>query len=82
MEEMPFAQNYGTASHIYHKLKDAIYDILFDLNLDKSIYISNESEASYLARSLAVDCCETLDEKKYIKWSGGNLDILDRKVTE
>ena len=80
MEELPFAHNTENAKNIYHKLKNAIYEALFDLNWDQSIYIANESEASYLARDLAINCCNVLDRTGHINWK--NFDHLDRKVPE
>ena len=69
--EIPYMKNYGISKSIYAKLRNAIYDALFDLNLEESIYISNESEASSLANTLAVKCCNILDDHNYIKWVVG-----------
>jgi len=70
-DEISYARNYGIAKSVHTKLRDAVYDVLFDLNMEGSIYISNESEASALANALAVSCCNTLDKRKFIKWEIG-----------
>ena len=67
--DFPFVKNIGTLQHIHDKLKDAIYDVLFDLNMEKAIYVSNESEADSLSRFLATNCLYKLDSGKYIQWT-------------
>jgi len=70
--ELPFVKNIGTLRHIHNKLKTVLYDVLFDLNLDESIYISNESEADVLSGFLATNCLYKLDSGKHINWSFDN----------
>ena len=77
--ELPFAENYGIAKFIYATIKNALYDSLFDLNLEKAIYISNESEADSLARTLTINCCNVLDRSNRINWNVDSKKTMDEK---
>lgn len=62
-----FAKNLGELQHIHSCFYDEIFSTLLALQMDKSVYISNHSEAMNLSEKLAEMICRYLLDHDYIQ---------------